>query len=326
MNRRRVLVSISGLVVLTGCLETSGTEEPTSASPSNGPQSKTTSKEGTGTERSTPANNEPDQTSGSSTESGFEIVEIDYPENVDPREWWTWSLTIRNVNSEAKVFNCEIENFVSGEGWRAENSFQFTIPGETERTFESPESRIVSGAIRYRLTHFDKEFEVRLSEEELPFGRTFETPTGLAVTVSDVSLMEEISYEDSEGETQTYEPDEGKLFGTTTVSVKNTSNSVRQAPQSGRFTAWDIEPDRAPISGDPGRTRPQWTVAIDDYYEGGEIDPDATLSGEVGFEIDDSVSSDDLTVPFRGEGFAVQWGESPPFDVYYEPPARRTSP
>lgn len=256
--------------------------------------------------------------------SGFELIEINHPKKVSIGQFWKWSATIKNHSEDTEVFKSNILIYHGDGEWENFNEINFTIPSGDERTFESPESQLSDPAIaRYKIEQFNQTFEVTPNIEELSFGETFQTENNLNLTVDEIGLFDTIEYTTERDEKKVSEADEGMTFGSFTVRIENNSTNIKDVPPPNDFFIWGVE-NGSPIKGQGGRY--QWSRAFENEYIGGEIEPDSTIVGKVGFDISSAISTGDITISLVGDGFGIRWGESPPHSPFYDNPARKISP
>ena len=241
-----------------------------------------------------------DTEGGSDTpESDFALREIDFPETVESNQEWRWSATIENTGTEPGTSH--FHAFVRLPGNEMDHIASITLtlePGEAG-VFESPpEKRTYTTTHEYQFMHSDAVASVNVVPANLVVGDAYRTPNDIVLTVLDVDLREEYSFQDVMGNEQTRSADPGYQWAFITVDARNEREHRTTLPRREDLTLHHAGEayDHTILQQKEGA------------YRARTVDPGSGRTGWIAFEVPEDVAIGELIVEYAGSDRDGPWG------------------
>lgn len=298
--KRRQVIAMCGGAALAGC---SGQTEP-----GTGDEGPTPTKTEQAT--STP-DTEAETTSESPTDTSepaeFELVEYEFPEQVEIDEQFTPAITIQNSGEQASEYEAPLWVTVAGGNeWQEVGQWEWSTvePGEKDTAGASgPWSFEYLYELEFRLGEFDQTTSLDVVTKQLSIGQEYTTPWDTQIVVQSIELTEQYTYEDHNGETRPKDAPDGKQWAFAELRAENTADKIAELP-----TKFDML-----LLADNRQYEYEIITDREGAYEGGDVQPGVVEEGWLGFEIPADVTADSLAFvysPITSEGeLAIRWAK-----------------
>lgn len=218
-------------------------------------------------------NNEPGPTSTEQTPpDGIELVEFTYPEHVRAGRETDVGAVLRNTADAEQHGTARLELSPIGEDWRRLVETEYELGPNEQAIIETTATTPFIGSLRLRLVPFERTISINSIGPSFSYGETYELPTGIHLTVTDLKAIDRYEYE-VDGQRQTATPPSEMNWYLVSVTAVNHGDEPAIAPYRTAFETLGYS----------------WQKAIryraDDAYEGGELQAGASSIGGVLFEI-----------------------------------------
>ena len=232
-------------------------------------------------------------------EAVLEVVEYDFPEEVEAGEEWSWSVTVENTGGADGTFESGVF-FSEPDGQREHlGDISLDVPAGESAIYESDTAAFpYVTRIEFYFDEPDESVVVSILTATLNFGEYFRNPDGIEMTVNEVDLRSSYTYEDWDGSDATEEASSGYQWAFVYFEATNDSGSSEWLPWEGdvNILVNGSQYDNEYIHKEEGR------------YEGGsEVADGVTREGWLAYEVPDDLSVSDLDIHHSDRDFFGDW-------------------
>ncbi len=242
-------------------------------------------------------------TNETTARSGFQLVSATVPDKVTMGRQFTLELTIKNRGNSPAAFQSPIQVEGGGGGIQQSGTIQTDAieSGETA-TWSTKLTYPYVGKVTYRVDALEKEFTVDFVGEQLSVGETFLSPTEMAVTIRDVVLTDRYRYVRDNGRRVDVDASNGRQWAFVTVHAKNRFRMGQPLPtvDSFRLLVGGQELTQASIAKENGQYKLE-------RFGHRRVEPGASKSGWLVYELSADRSMDDLAVEWNGSDETGSW-------------------
>lgn len=284
--RRRTYISLAGVSLLAGCSSSDNDGEDDGSGGS-----------GADTEA------KPEATDTAETESGgaapatedakFELVEMDFPEEVALEEVYTPEITVRNTGDVAGTLEAPMYSRISDTDWEQTGTWTFEdVESGTERTEQGADGWHHNYLYEYGYSLGD--FDTSVSVDTTPFrttiGETYPAPNGVEVTVTELRLTARYQYQDYDGDTAAKEAPDGSQWALVTLQAKNRGDEAADLPST-----FDVN-----LIAEKSQYEEVYIDKDENQYDGGEVQPGIVREGWIAYELPDDLETENVEVVWSG--------------------------
>lgn len=290
LKRRRFIGSIAlSTVAIAGC--TSSDEADEGGVENTDGDTETESNDGD----TTTSNDSSETTEG---EAQFEIVEINYPDEVEVNEEFTFSVTVENTGNADGTWTQGVDYRFGDNDWEELGTIELDVPAGETATFESDAGHVpYQTTFRYRFIEAEREIAINVVAARLSLGEEFVAVNDMALSVEEVELSPYYEYEGYDGTEREHAAD-GNQWAFVKYRAENKGSESEFAP---------LETDLSVIA--DNRQYDHQYIRKEDWnqYDGGEIEAGIVREGWLAYEIPDSLSKPDVVVSWSGENYQGSW-------------------
>lgn len=265
MRRREYLIASAALVPLAGCAAGDGED---------------------------PGDGDEDAEEG----PAFEVVEYDFPDEVESGRPWSWSITVENVGNAAGTYDTAV--FVARPVQTTDHVAEIRLdipPGETE-TYEAEAVPWADlGEHEYEFLGEAETVDISVVGATLAIGDSYRNSRGFVMTVDALHLVADPDERDVAGAEHVGPPDEGNQWAIVEIDVLHDANRYpdrddgRPVPRREAITV---------TSGDD-----QWdhdSRIREGAYRAYDLDQGDRREGWIAYEIPDDLERGELAVRYDG--------------------------
>ncbi|WP_434530043.1 DUF4352 domain-containing protein (plasmid) [Haloarcula sp. NS06] len=282
--RRRTYLAVYSTAILAGC--GSSTDGGGATTPPDTPTEEQTT--------SLTANDQPSpQPTPEPTGAEFELVSMDFPDEVALEENYVPEIAVQNVGDTTGTLEVPMYSRVADSDWRETGTWDFTDvgPGMTERAQGNDEwHHNYLYEYEYSLGDFDQTVSVDTTPFRTSVGETYPAPNGVNVTVTQVRLTARYEYQDYDDETAAKEAPDGSQWALITVRAENTAEESARLPST-----YDVN-----LVAGQSQYEETYIDKDENQYDGGEVQPGIVREGWIAYELPEDVSSEDIEVVWNG--------------------------
>lgn len=223
----------------------------------------------------------------------FELVAMEFPDEVALEEEYTPEITIRNVGDQAGTLEAPMYSRIADTEWEETGTWTFTgVAGGATRTEQGADGWHHNYLYEYgySLGDFEESVTVDTTPFETTLTETYPAPNGVEVTVSEVRLTARYQYQNYDDETVAKEAPDGSQWALVTLRAENTSDSAATLPHT--FDLYLVT--------SKSQYEQIYIDKEDNKYEGGEVQPGIVREGWVAYEIPDTIVDGAVEIVWSG--------------------------
>lgn len=229
----------------------------------------------------------------------FELVDVEYPNQIEVDREWTFELTVRNTADTSRSFETEVFSRIHDDAFEQLDVFQYEVQGSDERTIESPSISLeYAEETTILIAEIDSRFSFDVEYKQTTIGESYRNPDDIVTIVDEVDLRDSYTYEGWDGEEREEEAAEGMQWAFVFVEVENDGDESEYLPRKSDFTI------RVGVS----QFDDEWISKGEGEYDSGEVGPGVVREGWIAYEIPEELTADELTIVYSDSDFTGGYG------------------